>query len=381
MTPPPDHFVQTAEALGDIVARFRRTPLVAADTEAASFHRYRDRIYLIQLSAGAETAVVDPLAVADLSPIGALLADPQVEKIFHDADYDLRILDRDYGFHAKRLFDTRIAAQLAGEPAIGLASLLEKYAGVKLSKTHQKADWSQRPLPPGMLEYAAADTRHLPELRAALRARLEQLGRLSWAEEEFVRLESLRWTGPGEDDSDAYLRVKGARTLAPRQLAALRELFNWRESVAEKEDKAPFRVVGPDVLLGVAKALPDSPDALSRVRELPASLARRYGPALWDAVRRARAIPERDLPQLERARRAPKDPGFDEAVERLKAARTRVAEKLGLDPGVLCGRTTLEAVARAKPANRAGLLQVPELRRWQVAALGDELLAALQPRA
>ncbi len=372
--------MQTPEALGEIVARFRRAPLVAADTEAASFHRYRDRIYLIQLSAGTETAVVDPLAVADLSPVGALLADPQVEKIFHDADYDLRILDRDYGFRAKRLFDTRIAAQLAGEPAIGLASLLEKYAGVKLSKTHQKADWSQRPLPPAMLEYAAADTRHLPELRAALRARLETLGRLAWAEEEFVRLEALRWTGPGDDDSDAYLRVKGAKTLAPRQLAALRELFNWRETVAAREDKAPFRVVGPDVLLGVAKALPDSPDALARVRELPASLARRHGPALLDAVRRARAIPERDLPQLERTRRLPKEPGFDECVERLKAARTRVAEKLGLDPGVLCGRTTLEAVARAKPVNRAGLLQVPELRRWQVEVLGDALLTALGPR-
>jgi ribonuclease D len=379
VSPQPDHFIQTPAALADVVARFRRAPLVAADTEAASFHRYRDRIYLIQLAAGAETAVVDPLAVADLGPIGALLADPQVEKIFHDADYDLRILDRDYGFHAKHLFDTRIAAQLVGEPAIGLASLLEKYAGVKLSKAHQKADWSQRPLPPAMLEYAAADTRHLPELRAALRARLEQLGRLAWAEEEFVRLEGLRWTGPGEDDTDAYLRVKSAKTLAPRQLAALRELFNWRESIAEKEDKAPFRVVGPDVLLGVAKALPDSPDALSRLREVPSSLARRYGPALLDAVRRASAIPERDLPQLERIRRAPKDPGFDDAIERLKAARTRVAEKLGLDPGVLCGRTTLEAVARAKPANRAGLLQVPELRRWQVEVLGDDLLAALKP--
>src|SRR5258708_21505130 len=131
-----------------------------------------------------------------------------------------------------------------------------------------------------MLESAAADTRHLPELRAALRARLEQLGRLAWAEEEFLRLEGLRWTGPGEDDSDAYLRVKRAKTLAPRQLAGLRELFNWREAVAEKEDKAPFRIVGPDVLLAVAKALPDSPPALTPVRELPAPPAPRHGPAL-----------------------------------------------------------------------------------------------------
>src|SRR3989454_7283139 len=154
-----------------------REPLVAADTEAASFHRYRDRIFLIQLSSPFRTEIIDPLAVEDLSPVGRLLADAKVEKIFHDADYDLRILDRDYGFRARRLFDTRIAAQLAGEPAIGLAALLEKYAGVKLAKEHQKADWSRRPLPPAMLAYAAADTAHLPALRRRRRASPGEIGR------------------------------------------------------------------------------------------------------------------------------------------------------------------------------------------------------------
>src|SRR5467141_5262699 len=129
------------------MAALEREPLVAVDTEAASFHRYHDRIFLIQLSSPLRTEIIDPLAVADLSPVGRLLADPAVEKVFHDADYDLRILDRDYGFRAARLFDTRIVAQLLGEPAIGLGSLLEKHLGVKLSKTHQKDDWSQRPLP------------------------------------------------------------------------------------------------------------------------------------------------------------------------------------------------------------------------------------------
>src|SRR5260370_7542425 len=113
------------------------------------------------------------------------------------------------------MLDTRIAEQLAGDAAIGLASLLEKYAGVKLSKTHQKADWSQRPLPPGMLEYAAADTRHLPELRAALRARLEQLGRLAWAEEEFLRLEGLRWPRPGQPHPPPHLRPPRPNTHPP----------------------------------------------------------------------------------------------------------------------------------------------------------------------
>jgi ribonuclease D len=371
-------YISTPEALGEAVAAFRREPLIAADTEAASFHRYRDRIFLIQLSSPSRTAIIDPLAIADLTPVGELLADRAVEKIFHDADYDLRILDRDYGFRARHVFDTRIAAQLAGEPAVGLAALLEKYAGVKLAKEHQKADWSRRPLPPAMLAYAAADTQHLPALRETLRASLAALGRLAWAEEEFERLEDLRWTG-APDGAEAFLRVKGAKALEPRQLAALRELYRWRESFAADKDQATFRIIGNDALLAVARAMPRTPDELGRVAPLPRSLAARHGAALLDGVRRALALDEAALPRLERAVRPPRDPSFDARVERLKAARNRVAKELGLDPGVLCGRSTLEAIARALPLpnDRAGLARIGELRRWQIAALGDALLAAL----
>lgn len=371
-------YIAGPEDLAELIAALRRESRIAVDTEAASFHRYRDRIYLVQVSTATRTALIDPLAVSDLSPLGTVLADRGIEKTFHDADYDLRVLDRDYGFRAARLFDTRIAAQLAGEPAIGLAALLEKYAGVKLAKEHQKADWSQRPLPPPMLAYAAEDTRHLLGLRDALERRLRDLGRLDWANEEFVRLEALRWTGVAEGDTDGYLRVKGAKGLPPRPLAAFREVHRWRESVAEREDKAPFRVIGNDSLLAVSKALPVTPGDLAAIKDVPASLARRHGAALLEAVARARALPESDLPRLERSPRPPKDPAFDGRVERLKAVRNRFATELGLDPGVLCGRTTLEAVARARPNNRAGLDQVPELRRWQADVLGDAMLEALR---
>ena len=375
-------YIRTPEALAEAIAALSREPLVAVDTEAASFHRYHDRIFLIQLSSPSRTEIIDPLAVADLSPVGRLLADPKVEKIFHDADYDLRTLDRDYGFRARRLFDTRIAAQLAGEPAVGLAALLEKYAGVKLAKEHQKADWSRRPLPPAMLAYAAADTAHLPALREQLRVRLTALGRLAWAEEEFTRLEDLRWTGGGTSDGggpDAFLRVKGAKALTPRQLAALRELYRWREAQGAELDRATFRIIGNDALLAVAKALPRAPAELSGIAALPPSLAARHGPALLDGVRRALGLPESELPRVERAPRQARDPALEARVERLKAARNRAAAELGLDPGVLCGRSTLEAVARAQPPpnDRAGLSRIGELRRWQIEALGDALLAAL----
>jgi len=375
-------YIRTPEALAEAIAELSREPLVAADTEAASFHRYRDRIFLIQLSSPSRTAIIDPLAVEDLSPVGRLLADANVEKIFHDADYDLRTLDRDYGFHARRLFDTRIAAQLAGEPAIGLAALLEKYAGVKLAKEHQKADWSRRPLPPAMLDYAAADTAHLPALREQLRAKLTALGRLAWAEEEFTHLEELRWTGGGASDGggqDAFLRVKGAKALAPRQLAALREVYRWREALGAELDRATFRIIGNDALLAVARALPRTTPELSGIAALPPSLATRHGAALLDGVRRGLALPESELPRVERPPRQARDPAVEARVERLKAARNRAAAELEVDPGVLCGRSTLEAVARAQPPpnDRAGLARIGELRRWQIEAFGDALLAAL----
>jgi ribonuclease D len=374
-------YVATPQALAEVAGALRREPRLAVDTEAASFHRYRDRIYLLQVSGRTESALIDPLALADLTPFGALLSDPQIEKVFHDADYDLRVLDRDYQYHAVHLFDTRIAAQLAGEPAIGLAALVEKYVGVKLDKEHQKADWSLRPLPPPMLAYAAADTHYLLALRDALEQRLRDLGRLTWATEEFKQLESLRWTGVpagGGGDDETYLRLKGAKALGPRSLAALRLLHRWRESVAEREDKAPFRIIGNDALLSVSRALPTSPEELGHVRDLPSSLARRHGAALLDAVDQAKRLPESDLPRLERRARPVKDPGFEVRSERLKAVRNRVAIELGLDPGVLAGRTTLEAVARARAANRDALLQIPELRRWQVEVLGDAFLEALR---
>jgi ribonuclease D len=371
-------YADTPQQLAAFIAAVRREQRVAVDTEAASFHRYRDRIYLLQVSSATQTALIDPLAITDLGPVGALLGDPLVEKVFHDADYDLRVLDRDYRFRAVRLFDTRIAAQLAGEPAIGLAALLEKYSGLKLDKEHQKADWSLRPLTPPMLAYAAADTYYLLSLRDALEQQLRALGRLAWAQEEFQELESLRWRGPAEGDEEGYLRLKGAKALNPRSLAALRELHRWRESVAERDDKAPFRIIGNDALLGVARALPLAPPDLSRVRELPSSLARRHGTALLDGVARAKALPDHELPRIERRPRPQRDAGFDARLEKLKAARNAVATTLGLEAGVLCGRTTLEAVARAKPVNRAELEAIPELHRWQAGVLGDALLEALR---
>ena len=355
--------------------RLAATGLVAVDTEAASFHKYLDRVYLLQLSTREETVVVDPLAVRDLSAFGATLADPAIEVVFHDADYDLRLLHHEFGYKATHLFDTRVAAQLLDEPGIGLAALLEKYLRVNVDKRFQRADWSIRPLSAEMLAYAASDTRNLAELRDILRNRLIELGRLSWAEEEFVVMEGARWDA-GEAEP-GWLRLKGARLLKPRELAVLRSVHQWRDEQARKLDRAAFRILNNEPILAMAKTPPRDMEALKRIPGIGPDQAERRGRQILAAVEEALAIPDSDLPRLERAPRRAADPALDARLERLKLARNRLAARYPLQPGVLCPNGTLEAIARANPKNLEELATTPALRRWQVAEIGADLLAAL----
>jgi ribonuclease D len=371
--------IQSQRELEELFERLRGAPLVAVDTEAASFHRYYDRVYLLQLSSREETAVVDPLAVESLAPLAQMLADPAIEVVFHDADYDLRLLDREYGFRATALFDTRVAAQLLNEPGIGLAALLEKYLGVRLDKRFQRADWSARPLSPEMLSYAASDTRYLPGLRDILKGKLEELGRLAWAEEEFALLDETRWAPA--DGEPAYLRLKGARALKGRELAILRELYEWREAAAQRSDRATFRILNNEPMLTMAKSPPKDLAALKAIPGIGGDQAERRGREILAAVQRGLDVPERDLPRIERPPRRAFDPAFEARLERLKAARNQLAARLDLQPGVLCPNGTLEAIARANPPTLDALRDTPELRRWQCQTIGPELLAAVKEPA
>jgi ribonuclease D len=370
-------YLDTPDDVEEFIAEIAGTRELALDTEGASFHRYVDRVYLLQLSTRDRHAVVDPLPIGAPAGLGGLLEDPAVEVVFHDADYDLRLLQQDYGWHVRRIFDTRIAAQLLGYSAFGLAALLERFFGVKLDKKHQRADWSMRPLTADMLDYAAQDTRWLLQLRDVLSDELERLGRVAWAREEFALLEGTRWQ---DDEPDAaFLRMKGARDLSRRELAVLRELVPWRESVAGALDRATFRVLGNEQLLEISRAQPQTKEALAKIRGMPRAILEQRGADLLDAVRRALAVPEAELPRFPRAARWDRDPEFDARVSALKTARDAAAKRLALDPGVLCSRDRLEAVARRNPASVEELAELPELRRWQVAELGDEFISALAP--
>lgn len=369
-------YIDRPDQLARVVQRLEGQPLLGVDTEAAGYHRYLDRLSLLQISTREVNLLVDPLALEDLSPLRPVLADPDVEKIFHDADFDLRILHRDLGVVVSGLFDTQIAAAFLGERSLGLSAIVERYLGIALPKAFQRADWAERPLSEGMKDYAATDTVHLPALRDRLREALIEKGRLAWAEEEFARREQIRWVEP--DTSDAFLRVKGARDLTPRGLAVLRELHEWREGVARERDQATFRILPNQAMIELSLRPPTSLRQLREVKGVGAGLIERRGQELMAAIQRGLNVPEAELPQFPPARRWARDPEVEERAERLRAVRTKRATELDLDPGFLMARALIDEIARRNPGSVEELLAVPDIRRWQVDALGASLLEALR---
>lgn len=365
-------WIATQDALQDALRDVGAHREIAVDTEADSLHSYFDKVCLVQISVAEEDLIVDPLAGVDLKPFGDVLANPDVTKVFHGGDYDLRILHRDFGFVVRNLIDTSICAQLLGYEGLGLASLLDRHFGVKLNKVHQRADWSIRPLPQDMLEYAAMDTHYLVPLAAKLREELSALGRWEWALEEFARLENVRYREI-EDEGESWRKVKNIGALDRRSLAVVRDLWQWRDALARKADRPPFKILGNEQMVEIAKEKPVTVRDLGALRSISRYHADRYGRELVSAVRRALEIPEAELPERNDPKPWVRDKALEARINRLKSVRDRYAKELKIDGSVLGPRHILTAVATA------GTLDVPAMREWQKKVMGAELLKALEP--
>jgi ribonuclease D len=349
-------------------------PVIAVDLEADSMHNYQEKVCLLQFTTPQTTLLIDPLAGGDLSPLGPVLADPAIRKIFHAADYDTRCLARDFKFEIRGLFDTMVACQFLGEEKVGLADVLGKYFGVALDKQFQRADWSIRPLPQGMIVYAAEDTRHLHQLCELLEGRLREKGRIEWVAEEFALLEQGRFR---EQEGPLWLRFKGANLLDRRQLATLDQLLLWRDGEARRKDRPPFKVIGNDILLALAKAMPLTAEAIKAIEGLPGWVAERFGRQVLPLIATAQEIPSEQLPSYPRGERRERDPEAEKRMLKLKAWRTVAASELALDPGILINNALLEELARAVPRRVEDLAGVAGMKRWQREVLGAGIVAAL----
>lgn len=369
------HLVTTYPQLTDAAEQLLQFSRVSVDLEADSMFHFREKVCLIQFGVPGHIVVVDPLELPDLDPLKPLFARGEIQKIFHGSDYDIRSLFRDFGIEVNNLFDTELASRFLGARSSGLDSVLGARFGVSLDKKYQKKDWSQRPLPDGMIEYAARDVVYLEPLADMLIGELHEKGRLSWVAEECDLLSRVRPVENG--DCPLFLKFKGAGKLDRRSLAILERILQFRMKAAEKRDKPLFKVLGNESVMRLTQARPSTPDHLKQVNALSSRQYNMYGPAILEAVNAALSIPDVELPRYPRSRPPSYGPGVPQRVKRIKAWRDGIAERLCIDPSILMTRVMITQIAELRPRSMADLDQVPDMKKWQKKELGAGLIRLL----
>lgn len=377
LQPVSPEIITTVDGVRRLAERLGREPIVACDLEADSMHHYQEKVCLIQFAVSGFAAIVDPLAVADLSSLAPLFADAAIRKVFHGADYDIRSLHRDFGIEVNNLFDTMIACQLLGEREFGLAAQLRKRFGVELDKQYQRADWSRRPLSAGMIEYAVKDTTLLIELYRQLEDELKAKGRLLWAAEECLLLTRVRMAQRG--DEPFFLRFKGASRMDRRSLAVLEEVLRFRDQRARQADVPPFKILGTETVRELAEKRPRSVAEFGGIAGLTEKVVARYGEGVLRAVEKGLAVPEGKLPAYPREERRRMSGPEEKRLKALKEWREGASARLGVDMGYLANNALLEQLAVSAPRSVAAL-DAAGLREWQKREFGAELVEAIADR-
>jgi ribonuclease D len=376
---PPPMWVAKPASFQAMIGRLRSEPALAVDTESNSLYVYRERVCLIQISTPSADYLIDPLALADLSALGPLLADPRVLKVFHGAEYDLITLYRDFGFTVANLFDTMWASRILGWPAHGLGNLLQAHFGVAVDKRYQRANWAVRPLPPEQLDYARLDTHYLLALHGLQAQELERSRRWPQAQHRFAKLSQTRWETKGFDP-DGFWHLPGAHGLDDAGRGVLRALYLLRDQQAQAENRPPFKMLSNGALLILSEQRPQTIEELSRLRGVGSPLVRKQGHALLKAIRQGASQP---LGWDQRPRPADNNngrpsPECQSRYEALRVWRNAAAQARGVEPDIVLTNQTLWAVAQRRPRSRAELAGGGLLAPWQVDEFGEEVLAVLK---
>ncbi|MGY1603320.1 ribonuclease D [Geodermatophilus sp. SYSU D00815] len=375
--------VETSTALVAYAEALRAgTGPVAVDAERASGYRYGQRAYLVQLRRrGAGTGLIDPVPLPDLSVLQEAIADE--EWVLHAANQDLPCL-AEIGLVPRRIFDTELAARLAGLPRVGLAAVVESLLGYSLQKGHSAADWSTRPLPEEWLVYAALDVEVLVDLRDALAALLEEQGKTEWARQEF---EAILAAGPPAPKPDPWRRTSGVHGLRNRrQLGMLRSLWQARDDLARRRDLAPGRVLPDAAMVSAVQADPKSEAALLELPVFRGRANRKLVGTWFGALARGRALPEAELPLQSRPgdgpppvnRWADRDPAAATRLQRARAGLAALSEEHSVPVENLLSPDLVRRLMWTPPEPRtadtvAVALRAGGAREWQV-ELTRELL-------
>jgi len=369
--PPPD-LITTTDALAALCERLRSESFVTVDTEFMRERTYWPELCIVQLAGADEVAIVDAQAPGiDLAPLGVLFADTAVTKVFHAARQDIEIFVLRFGAVPVPLFDTQVAAMVAGfGDQVGYDSLVAALTGGHIDKAHRFSDWTARPLSPAQVTYAAADVTHLRRVYEKLRERLDKDRRLDWVAEEMATLAD---PATYRADPEAMWERLRPRTGNRRLLGVLRAVAAWREREAQRSNIPRQRMLKDEALLEIAATAPDTPEALARARGVSEGFARgKSGTGLLAAIAEAKALPDERLPDAPNGRDGPRpSPALVSLLKVLLATKCEqhhVATKL---------------VASSEDIDRLALEDAPELpalQGWRAEVFGADALALKQGR-
>ena len=363
--------VQDGTHLAQITVELEREKAIGVDLEADSMFHYQEKICLIQISTPLKNFLVDPLCLDDLSCLSPVFANPNIRKVFHGADYDIRSLYRDFGIEVNALFDTQIAAKFLGIRETGLASLLKEQLGVVIEKKYQKRDWSERPLPAEMRAYAIEDTRHLLSLTRILEKELRVKDRLFCVQEECEHLSKVRPVPP--DGDPLFLRFKGAGRLGPRELALLESILQLRDDTARRRDLPPFKVLGNAPIMEIVKKKPETRKDLERIKGVSVKHVRTLGRSILTKIDESSKLPENELPIFPRNAGQKISSEILKKVKILKVWREKKAKGMGVDPSLVCTNNQIHSLAFAHPKIRKDLEDIDTIRVWQRRLFGREI--------
>jgi ribonuclease D len=365
----PAPLLTTAAELDELIEHLRSVGRFAYDSEFIGELTYHPKLCVLQVASAERVALIDPLADIDLTPFWELLADPAVEKIVHAGDQDIEPVVRHLGRSPANFFDTQIAAGFCGLPyPVSLSKLVGELTGAKLGKGLTFTHWDQRPLSAMQLRYAADDVRFLPAVRAELGRRLDANGHAVWAREE---CEALCEPSQYRFDPDTqYLRVKGAGSLQPRNLAVLRELTVWRDGAARKHDLPPRAFLKDEILVDLSRNPAKSVDKLDRVRGLPRPVEQAHGAEIVEATQRAWSTPASNLPAQRGSELSPTERFRSDA---LWAAAQAICVGNQLDPAVVTSRQEMSDFYLAIASN-GDLSDLRLMKGWRREALGEPLV-------
>jgi len=364
-------YITDKSELTSLVEQLRTSALVGIDTEFMRERTYFARLCLIQVGTDDVSAIIDPLAVGDLSPMCALLTDEKVVKVLHAGSQDLEIFFRECGHAATPVFDTQVAATLAGFPQqVGYGALVHEMLGAKLDKGDTYTDWAKRPLSDTQVEYALNDVRYLPELYRRLTERLAKEGRMGWLERDFAKLaDPATYTVVPQEQ---WRRVKRISSLNRRQLAVAREVAAWRENEAMRRDVPKRWVIGDESIVEVSRRVPKTSQELMSIRGVSEKISRGAATGLLAAVQHGLAVPDEELPSIARKRRPAGD--VDAAVDLMIAVVRLRARERGVAMPLLASRDDLERLAAGERDGHA------LLSGWRAEMVGTELVELLEGR-